>query len=166
MRYVDHEPSVMTSLDELVAMDRRELDRLFERGDTPEPGDIEGEASGALLAGRGVFDLSGVRKLLNTSLNPWRGKSFSGSRGTNLVGYSPLSTELFDFEGYVDESVRADGTALILDYDRPSNPKIARRVRDEVRRVDEDLYLVSTHFEGLDGYRFVGYYGLDTSEEA
>ncbi len=154
----------MTSLDDLVAKDRRELDRLFADGETPEPDEIQGEASGALLAGRGLFELSSVRKLLNTAINPWRGKSFRGAEGANLVGYSPLSTELFEFEAEVADSVTGDGDALVLDYDQPANPAIARRVRDEVRRVGDDLYLVSTNFEGLDGYRFVGYYGLDSSD--
>lgn len=154
----------MTSLEELVAMERRQLDRLFAEGETPEPSDVEGDASGALLAGRGLFELSSVRKLLNTAINPWRGKSFRGSKGANLVGYSPLSTELFEFEAEVGDSVTGEGDALVLDYDQPANPSIAHRVRDEVRRVDDDLYLVSTNFEGLEGYRFVGYYGLDTSD--
>ncbi len=155
----------MKSLDELVALDREELDSLFEQGEAPEPEELEGEASGALLAGRGLFDTAVFRRLLNTPLNPWRGKSFGGGEGTNLVGYSPLSTELFDFEARTGESLVDGEPVVVLDYDQPDNPAIARRVRDEVRRVGDDIYLVSTNFQAMDGYRFVGYYGLDASQD-
>lgn len=122
---------------DLRAMSRLELDELF-RASPPGPLP-EGPARGTALVFPGTFVdrvLGGLIRLLI-----WRGKTFrTDGDGTSLKNLiSPLSLPLFQAEVYHADSWFSEGHAVILDYSRSSF--LVRMIRDEIRRVDDGLYL-------------------------
>lgn len=123
--------------EELRSMSRRELDQVFRSSPAgPVP---DGAARGTALIAPGTFLDPPLRGLIRLLF--WRGKRFrSHGRGSslkNLIG--PFSTELFRAEVYTDASWFAEGQAVILDYSESSF--LVRMIRDEIRLVDEGLYL-------------------------
>ena len=77
---------------------------------------------------------------------PWQGKSFSSvagaseGRGTNRVLY-PTRRGLFPFRTYAANSVVDRRPCFVIDYDVAPNPARVRTIYDEVRQVDDGLYL-------------------------
>ncbi len=156
----------MTSLDELVEKSKSELDELFREGTVPDEDEVQGATTGRVLAGRGALRLEPVRQVVNNPLLPWKGKKVDGYRGSNRFEVGPIDHTLFEFETYVDDSISDDGEVLVLDYDQPENPPGIRQIRDELRKVDDDLYLGTANVDVGTGHQFTIYFGLSTAEEA
>ncbi|MGD2071635.1 MAG: hypothetical protein PVI57_23425 [Gemmatimonadota bacterium] len=122
---------------DLMSMSKSELDDLFRASPAgPVP---EGRSRGTALVVPGSWVDRVVRTLIRAFW--WRGKFFrkseNGSSLKNLI--SPLSLQLFEARVYPDESWFSPGEAVILDYSRSSF--LVRKIRDEIRRVGEGLYL-------------------------
>ncbi len=160
----------MVELDELVNMSKAELDALFREGETPDPEGLEGVSEGRVLAGRGVLRAEPVRELVNNPLLPWKGKHVEGRHGSNRFEVGPLERKGFEFDMYVTRSlVDEDDEVLIFDYDTPENPPGIRRIRDDLKEVDDGLFLGTSNVRVGDGYRFLIYFALeagDTEAEA
>lgn len=150
----------MTEIDDLVEMSKSELDQLFAEGEAPDESDVQGATEGRVLAGRGALRLEPVRQVVNNPFLPWKGKQVDGFRGANRFEVGPLDHSTFEFQTYEDESVVDGEKVLVLDYDQPGNPPGISRIRDELRRVDDDLYLGTANVQVGDGYRFAIYFGL------
>lgn len=159
------------TLDDLEAMTRTELDELFDGAATPSVEELDGEYRGRVLSGP-VFPLDNsdlattvTMALVNNPTNPWRGKTFTPlgtdhGEGVNLLGLGPFESEVLDFDYRVAPATYGDDDCVFLDYDRPENPRGARRIRDELKRVDDGLYLGRLYLEGGDGMHFVLYWAL------
>lgn len=141
-------------LDDLADLSAGELERLY-RG-APAPASLEalhGAPVGRMLTVRGPFDRPRARTrvaaLARAAFFPWRGKSFEAfdaetGRGINRVH---LLGERFDFGLSFDRSVIDGGPCVLLDYDRPGNPWLIRRIRDELRELRPGLFLGPALFE-------------------
>lgn len=154
----------MVELDELVEMSRDELDHLFREGDTPEMDGLEGVSEGRVLAGRGALRAEPVRRIVNNPLLPWKGKHVEGRHGSNRFEVGPLERKGFEFDMYVTESLNdEDDDVLIFDYDTPENPPGIRRIRDDLKEVDDGLFLGTSNVRVGDGYRFLTYFALNAN---
>lgn len=122
-------------MDQLLTMSRPELDHLFR---TSPAGEIpRGEGRGTVLLARGA-KTSAVAAALARRL-AWQGKVFDPDGRTLRNRVTPLRLRAVKAEVYRDGS-RLDGAeCTVLDYSRTSF--VARRIRDEIRRVDPGLYL-------------------------
>jgi len=155
----------MLTGDELVNMSKEELDELFLEGDTPDENALEGETEGRVLAGRGPLRAAAVREAVNTPLLPWKGKHVERGTGANRFGYGALEHHGFGFETRIAPSLIADDNeALIFDYDQPENPPGVRSIRDDLKEVDDGLFLGTSNVEVGDGYRFMTYFSLERTD--
>lgn len=121
--------------EELRSRSRGELDEIFRRA---EPGPIPvGPARGtALIVPGSVLD-----RALGTLVRwfCWKGKIFRPETRDLKNRISPFGIPAIRARVYLDESWFSDGEAIILDYSRSSF--VARKVRDEIRRVGPGTYL-------------------------
>lgn len=120
---------------ELRSRSRSELDEIFSRA---EPGPIPaGPARGtALILPGSVLDRA-LGALVRWFC--WKGKIFRPETGDLKNRISPLGIPAIRALVYLDESWFTEGEAIILDYSRSSF--VARKVRDEIRRVGPGTYL-------------------------
>lgn len=153
----------MLTADELVDLSKTELDGLFIDGETPDEGSLDGETRGRVLAGRGPLSAESVREAVNTPLLPWKGKHIERGFGANRFGYGPLERHGFEFETRVVPSVHPDDDSdvLVFDYDQPGNPTGIRRVRDDLKEVDDGLFLGTSNVEVGGEFRFLTYFALE-----
>ena len=159
------------TLDDLEAMTRTELDELFDGAATPSVDELDGEYRGRVLTGP-VFPLDDsdiattvTMALVNNPTNPWQGKRFTPlgtdrGEGVNLLALGPIERDVLSFEYRVAPCAYGDDDCVLLDYDQPENPPGARRIRDEVKRVDGGLYLGRLYLAGDDDQHFVLYWAL------
>lgn len=115
-----------------------------------------GEAPSGYLHGR-LFAIRGlgalprplarvIYKLLSTPINPWRGKSFSGSKGSNhlLWLHGPaLGHYLIGKQNGMDGQ-----PSLWLDYNVDRNPALLRPVRGEARQLRPGQWLCRMLWQG------------------
>lgn len=120
---------------ELRSRSKAELDEIFR---SAEPGPIpRGVSRGtALIAPGSWLDavLAGIVRMFW-----WKGKIFRPESGDLKNRISPFGIPLIRAEVYEAESWFDDRDAIILDYSRSSF--VARKIRDEIRRVGPGLYL-------------------------
>jgi hypothetical protein len=156
----------MLTADDLVNKTKEELDELFLGGETPAEGALDGETEGHVLAGRGPLSAEAVREAVNTPLLPWKGKHIERGLGNNRFGYGPLERGGFEFETRILPSVHPedDDEVLIFDYDQPENPPGVRRVRDDMKEVDDGLFLGTSNVEVGDEFRFMTYFALERTD--
>jgi hypothetical protein len=155
----------MLTADDLVNRSKEELDELFLSGETPDEGALDGETRGRVLAGRGPLSAESVREAVNTPLLPWKGKSIERGVGANRFGYGPLERQGFEFETRIAPSLLPDDDdVLIFDYDQPENPPGVRRIRDDLKEVDDGLFLGTSNAKLGGGYSFVTYFALERKD--
>jgi hypothetical protein len=146
-------PAVATgrrrSLDVLSLLDSEALEAVFASAGAFPIASLQGHPRGRVLAipkwDAGLV-ASGLRGLHASPWWPWEGKSFAvrpgaaEGAGINRVRL-PTRRGLFPFRTFEANSVVDGKPCLAIDYDVPDNPGPARAIYDEVRRVDEGLYL-------------------------
>lgn len=160
-----HKPNRMLTADDLVNKTKEELDEIFLGGETPDEGALDGETEGRVLAGRGPLRAEAVREAVNTPLLPWKGKSIERGTGANLFGYGPIERQGFGFETRIATSLLPDDAdVLVFDYDQPENPAAVRRVRDDLKEVDDGLFLGTSNAKFGGGYSFVTYFALERTD--
>lgn len=88
--------------------------------------------------------------LLATPLNPWRGKSFNGTQGSNQW----LRVKGLSFGSYqLSEQPGPDGKmSLWLNYDCESNPRLLRSIRGEARHLQDGQLLCRMLWHTKDQY--------------
>ncbi|MFW5929481.1 MAG: hypothetical protein ACOCT0_03570 [Halobacteriota archaeon] len=144
--------------EELLELDRRELDELFESAEPVTAGDVDGSYTGLHYAGAGPLDGALWKTASNRS--PWRGMTVYGDRGTNHLGYTPVVVDAVEFTVYDGVYPGDAGPAVVFDYDVDDNPRPLGRIREYVREVD-GLLLARAHFVAAGKPRFMYYFGLD-----
>ncbi|MCH9828430.1 MAG: hypothetical protein K0U79_11860 [Gammaproteobacteria bacterium] len=135
---------------DLRRLSREALDALFDTLPAPAVGELRGEYPGEVLSGALPAPLGGIAARL------WRAKSFSGADGINhwRVGRPRLP-----FRVHLEAAAYGSGEVLVLDYDLAGNPRPARRVRGELRRLGRNAYL-GRMLVWQDSYRLVAYFAL------
>jgi hypothetical protein len=155
-------------LDDLAYLPAAELDALYARGKNPRISDLEGPTRGIFLAT--PRDPERLLKLLarvrRSRLALWRGKTFAGVRGGEGEGYNRLLSDarpwiVCPFYTRVITSRVGAFQAIELDYNHPKNPRVFRGMRDELRQLNERVYLGRWYMRVLGRELFVGFFGLE-----
>lgn len=147
------------TFDSLAEMNVEELDDVFGSAEAPDTRELEGELEERFLAGRGALRLRGFRRIVNTRFNPWKGKFVVGAAGANVLRAGPFTKEIAEFDVHNEPSVLDGKEAAVLSH-TSDNPEVVQRIRDEIRRVGDGVYLGAASVKAGDGYRFVFYFGL------
>jgi hypothetical protein len=144
-----------------------ELARLFATLPAGQP--PEGALRGKLMAVRGLDrlprGLAGLLyRLLALPLNPWRGKRFASTQGSNLwFALGGLRFAHFSIE----QRPGSDGNACHwLDYSLASNPGLLRPIRGEARQMQPGLWLCRMQWQREDGLVPVLWFTLQGDTDA
>ncbi len=153
--------------DHLLNQRQHELDALFASLAPLSEREIDGQWRGTLMAIAGVQRLPrplarGIYRLLATPLVPWAGKSFDGETGANRW-FSKRGPAFLRFDIKTIASVVDGEPVVLLDYDVPSNPRPARMIRGEVRRLGSGALLARMNLATRRGYVRVLYFTLTDS---
>ena len=158
-------------MDELVLKSKRELDDVFEAGETPTQEEMQGTFDGAPLAGALLFRDRYTRELVNIGRwFPWRGKILEAfteteGRGTNRVKLGPVRTTLFPYDTRILPPTDGGEEKFRLDYDVPENPFFVRIAQDDVKRVGNGLYVGALQLKLLNKLWFFTYFGLQRANQ-
>lgn len=137
------------SLNTLALLDSAALESLFAAAEAFPFDSLQGHPRGRVLAipglDRGIAG-SLLRGVHASRLWPWEGKSFALRPGATEGGginraLVPARRGMFSFRTYPAASVVDGKPCFAIDYDVPENPSLARPIYDEVRKVDDQLYL-------------------------
>lgn len=158
---------VPSRLDDLLALDTRALQRLYEGARVPAIGDLRGAMRGRMLAVVGTRGLTAatLRALASSDRFPWRGKSFeplAEARGEGVNRVVSDRVRLFRFETSIGPSRAGAFDAFQLDYDLPGNPFLIRRIEDELRELRPGLWLGQAYARVFGRPRLVLYFGLES----
>jgi hypothetical protein len=152
---------------ELLKLKFSELGELYRNGKVPEKENLPGDYSGTVLEASDEFSLIffPVKGFLNSPLFPWKGKSFylegEEIKGDNRLFSDILPLRLFPFKATMERSLFGDFEALVLDYNLFPNPPLIRRIRDELREIEENLLLGQVYFKTIFGPRLIMYFSLE-----
>ena len=154
------------ALDDLLELDSEELAELYRNASTPTIAELDGDYRGRMLAvppaGRALQALS--RQWAGSDyFFVWQGKSFQPladevGRGVNRLLVDRLHR--YPFLTRVKPSAFGEFDAVELDYDLPENPFFIRAIRDEIRRLDDGLYLGQAYVRLGGSEQLVLYFGL------
>lgn len=164
------------TLDDLAALDLERLERLYHDGTPPASlAALDGDLQGRMLAVRRLDRGPVARLLRRWSARPgfvWGGKSFTSAsagdgQGINRIHLPGLlgRQRLFPFTVHVGSSLLDGREAVVLDYDRPENPRYIRRIRDELRQVSPGVFLGPALWLGRRGATLLLWFALTTSPE-
>jgi hypothetical protein len=137
------------SLDTLSLLDSVDLEALFAKAEAFPFDALQGHPRGRVLAiprlDRGVAAAL-LRGVHASRWWPWEGKSFSvrpgAAEGAGINrALVPTRRGMFPFRTYPAASVVDGRPCFAIDYDVPENHSLARSIYDEVRKVDDQLYL-------------------------
>lgn len=134
---------------------------------------LDGHPRGRMLAIRHLesgFLGNALRSFSGARAFPWGGKSFHAhgpaeGEGVNRVHLGGRH-QLFPFRTRIDASVVDGAPAVILDYDRADNPSFIRAIHDEVRLVDDGLWLGPAMWKTATKPAHVLWFALDTRVQA
>ncbi|MCX2819131.1 hypothetical protein EGH25_07170 [Haladaptatus sp. F3-133] len=157
-------------MEDLRKKSREELDGIYGEATAPSVGELEGKYDGTVLAGDiPLLDNPASVALANTFWLRWGGKKLDVvsddlAEGTNWFDLGLTEFDAYPFEGKVVPATFDEGDCYVFDYDIPENTAPVRRVRDEVRKIRNGLYLGRVYIDA-DDLRFVTYFGLEKSIE-
>lgn len=139
----------VTSLEKLAQLDAEQCEAMFAEAEAFPFESLTGHPRGRVLAIPGK-DHGAVGALMRTlHASPfwiWEGKSFALRPGAvEGIGINRVRLfgrrGMFPYRTYPAASVVDGKACFAIDYDLPQNPARARLIYDEVRKVDEGLYL-------------------------
>jgi hypothetical protein len=176
MAYVAYRASkpVQTSrphIDGLIKSDREELDRLFISGQTPNMNEMQGTYDGNALAGVLMLNNQWVKNFINLGWLPWQGKIFemafskrAGGQGSgiNRLNIGSLRFLRFHFNTQIAPPLVGANNVFRLNYDLPGNPWYIRRIRDDIKRIGDGLYLGTANFRMGGAHKFIIYFVLES----
>lgn len=159
------DPAVLTT--HLLSQRQHELDALFAGLAPLAEGEIDGQRHGTLMAIAGLQRLPrplarGLYRALATPVVPWAGKSFDGDAGGNRW-FSVRGPVFLRFRVQTALSEVDGQPVVLLDYNLPSNPRPARMIRGEVRRLGSGALLARMNLATRRGYVRVLYFTLTES---
>ncbi len=133
-------------------MTQPQLQQLFRSLRAPQPDELDGAYRGRLLTTAGMNLLPSVVKaplleMLQGPYMPWRGKRFEKGKGANYWLKDQGGWDLFEYDTLIAPALDGSGDVFQLDYDVESNPRPARRIVGEVRKVSDGLYLARMNYK-------------------
>ena len=155
-------------LDALMGKSKSELETLFLNGQTPSIEEFQGPTRGKVLSGIAHLQNPLGVYLTNIPFLPWKGKQFNRinkgeGEGINLIELWPSKQTMFHFKTAIVESlITGDHDVFSLDYDQPGNPWFIRQIRDDLKKIDDGLFLGTANFRIKNGYKFILYFALET----
>ena len=123
------------TVEELLNLTDVQLDELFSHGTV---GDIpNGEAKGTAIIANGTKFSDEIAHFVNYFA--WQGKTFDAADGVlrNRIthfGFNAISAKVYKGPSWFDQK-----ECIVLDYSKTS--LVARWIRDEIRLIDDNLYL-------------------------
>jgi hypothetical protein len=161
------------TVDGLAALDSAALGQVYEQGRVPASfASLDGQPRGRMLApvgrlGRGRAG-GVVRRLAGARFFPWAGKSFSSAGSAEGAGINRVrmgvTREWFPFATSVQPSVIDGKPTIVLDYDKPENPRVIRRIHDELREVAPGLFLGPAMWKAKDGKKLLLWFAIDKTQ--
>lgn len=142
----------------------------YRKARTPALEDLDGKLSGRVLR----IPVPRVMRLLErfsrSKLLPWRGKTFAyetADHGHGVNRWLGSGVDWLEFETSVGRSRAGDFDAVHLDYSLERNPRIARKLKSELREVGPGVWLGLEYWPMREGDRLITFLGLareDTGE--
>lgn len=157
-------------LDALMGKSKQELESLFLSGQTPSMEEIQGPTRGKVLSGIAHLQNPLGVYLTNIPFLPWKGKQFdlvnkNEGKGINLIELWPTKQTMFHFEtAIVNSLIDGDNDVFSLNYDLPGNPWFIRQIRDDLKKIDDGLFLGTANFRTKEGYKLILYFALETEQ--
>ena len=155
-------------IDDLVRRNRSELDETFLAGETPTIEEMEGIVDGNVMAGVLLLNNQYFRNFLNLGWFIWRGKVFENvtsidGKGINRFKMGPFKFLRYQCETRIVPPLVGTDNVYYLNYDLPSNPWYVRRIRDDIKKIGDGLFLGSANFKILGKHRFLVYFVLESA---
>ena len=155
-------------MNDLVKINRRGLDEIFLSAQTPTMDELNGMVDGSVLAGRFALNIRLVRMILNLGWLPWRGKIFetdggSEGKGINRFKVGPLKFLRYRCETRITGPLLEGTDVFCLNYDLSGNPWFIRRLRDDIRKIEDGLFLGTASFRMFGKHRFTIYFLLQSA---
>jgi hypothetical protein len=159
------------TLDDLASRSCEELEALYRAAPAPQSmRAADGPRKGRMLAVAKLDHGSMaelLRRLAASRSFVWEGKTFTADgdregRGVNRIRLPHLlgRQNLFPFATRFAPSALDGRDALVLDYDRPENPPLIRRIHDEIREVSPGVFLGPAMWKSAAGLRTVLWFAL------
>jgi hypothetical protein len=153
------------SVSDLITASRKELDDIFLKAATPTMGEMVGMVDGRVGSVLLVPDFAFLKKFINLGWFPWRGKIFekvteTESKGINRFRVGPFKFLRFHCETFISNPLVGPNDVYCLNYDLAGNPGIIRRIRDDIKKVDEGLFLGTANMRWRGKHRFTAYFIL------
>ena len=126
---------------QLLTMSQAQLDQLFT--DSTAGAIPNGEADGTAIVAPGTTYSAEIAKFIN--LFAWQGKTFDASRGVLTNRLVPFGLNAIIARVYKAPSWLDNKECIVLDYSETSF--VAHWIRDEIRRIDEGLYLGKVYWD-------------------
>jgi hypothetical protein len=141
-------------VNQLLKMTKGELDALFLKSD---PGPIpNGEAKGLAIVASGTSFSVEIAAIVNHF--GWQGKTFDAKHGTLRNRITAFGLNAIIAQVYTDSSLLDGKPCIVLDYSQTS--LVAKRVRDEIRRIAPNVYLGQVYW----GKKPLIHFALDFSK--
>lgn len=150
----------------LLKHSQKELDELFQTLPSLKKGELNGVYRGRLFAimGLGIlprFLRNLLYRLLQTFINPWKGKRFDGDNGAN-IWFSKKGTLPYGYYTINSQDSAVDGEPVThLSYDVDKNLRLLRPVRGETRKLSDGVYLARMNYQTRKKLVRVLYFTLD-----
>ncbi|MFC7401823.1 hypothetical protein [Citricoccus sp. GCM10030269] len=154
---LSHDPQTLSAWrpPHLLGMHRQDLLELFGQLPAPADGELDGEYSGYDYLGhtREGWDAGWARAEAGQG-TWWLGKAFHGDEGYNrILNANGSTTRMMRFGVRPGESLIDGKPALLLVYGDFDNPTGREGLVDEVRRINDDLYVAACTFPAENGQR-------------
>ena len=154
-------------VDDLIRSSRRQLDQIYLAAQTPTMQEMNGVMQGNVLAGLWPLDNQDVRNFLNGEWLMWRGKAFETidadeGRGINRFKVGPFRFLRYNFETKISPPTVGVSDVFELDYDLAVNPWYLRLIRDDLRKIDDGLFLGTANVKLFGKHRFLVYFALES----
>lgn len=143
-----------------------ELDNLFETLPALKEGELNGVYRGRLFAIIGLgflprFLRRGLYKVLQTFINPWKGKRFDLESGANIWFFKKGFLPYGYYNINLQDSDVDQKPVTHLSYDVEQNLALLRDVRGETRKLSEGVYLARMNYQTRKNLVRVLYFTLD-----
>ncbi len=153
------------SVSQLISTPRKEMDQIFLDAATPTMTEMLGVVDGSVGPVFLLPDSAGLKKFVNSGWVPWLGKIFeevspTESKGINRFRMGPFKFLRYRCETSIEHPLLGPNDVYCLNYDLPGNPWFIRRIRDDIKKVNDGLFLGTANFRRGSGYSFVAYFIL------
>ncbi len=147
---------------ELRKKTKNELGTYFKNADYPKAGDIVGPTYGVTLAGISLLKYYCIRSIItHPRYIPWKGKVFnSGFEGMDRIELGRLKGRLANFETTEADCLTGNGRVLKIDYQLTRNPWFLRIFRDDLKKVNDSIFIGRAYVRFFGRFRFALYFLL------